>query len=431
MKVLYITPQATRDSAVAKYTFLDEEIAALRTGGIRPYVLSRRVRKVEERDGIVLWPLPRERSARARIRSVGFMVRSAANMPPANLLSVFDWYQAGRIERVAAEVVRREKIDLVHSHFGWPDGLGGSLVKATTKVPLVACLRGSDILIDESIDYGSRSRPFYDRNLRRLLRTADRTLYFSKFMAATGIELGAEATRTTVLHKAVDLSQFGVTADRAAAREALGLGRKPMFLTVGSLIARKGIDLILESLARIREEFDFSFVICGDGPERETLGALARRLSLEDRTHFVGRITREEIPKYFGACEIFVLASVLEAAGNVLFEAMAAARPIVCTAAGGPDEYVEDGVTGFVVPVGDAAAMADRMRALLRDERLRDELGKEGRHRALTQYAYPRLVSDILNVYGEVLGHGHAAHDRRTVADRTAQPVATFDKKGA
>ena len=414
MKVLYLTPQATRDTALAKYTFLDEEIAALRAGGIRPYVLSRRVRRVEERDGIVLWPLPRERSAGARVRSVGFMVRSSGTMPAANLLAFFDWYQAGRIERVAADLVRREQIDLIHSHFAWPDGLGGSLVKATTRRPLVACLRGSDILIDESIDYGSRGRRFYDRNLRRLLRTADRTTYFSKFMAEKGIELGANPTRTRVLQKAVDLSHFGVTADRAAARESLGLGRRPMILTVGSMIPRKGIDLILESLARLRGEFDFSFVVCGDGPERQMLDALVRRLSLEDRTHFVGRIAREEIPKYFGACEIFVLASVLEAAGNVLFEAMASARPIVCTAAGGPGEYVQDGATGFVVPVGDTAAIADRIGALLRDPALADRLGAAGRHRALTEYAYPRLVRDIKAIYDEV-----------------RNPDVAFERKGA
>jgi glycosyltransferase involved in cell wall biosynthesis len=413
MKVLYLTPQSKTDAALTKYTFLDEEIGALRSAGIQPYVLSRRAKTIETRNGMVVWPLPREGSAAMRGRTLGFLLRSSAAMPPANLLAVTDWYQAARVERVAADLIRREKVDLVHSHFAWPDGLGGSLATSVTNVPLVACLRGSDVLVDPSIDYGSRGREFYDRNLRGLLRRADRTLYFSDFMREKAIELGADAGRTTILRKAVDLSHFGVVEDRAAARDALGLGRRAMILTVGGLIPRKGIDLILNALAPLRNDFDFSFVICGDGPERDNLQALANRLSLADRTHFAGRVSREEIPRFFAACEIFVLASVLEAAGNVLFEAMASARPIVCTAAGGPAEYVRDGVSGFVVPVGDAPAMTDRLHVLLQDPALRDRLGREGRRLALDEYAYPRLVKDIVSVYDRVLGERRALASAR------------------
>jgi phosphatidylinositol alpha-1,6-mannosyltransferase len=403
VKVLYLTPQPKRAGELTAYSFLDEEIHALADAGIQAYVLSRRAAKRDESRGVTRWPVPRERALGSRSRSIGFMLRTSAQVPPANLAAVTDWYQAARIERVAAALVRQEHIDVVHSHFGWPGGFGGSLLRSTTKVPLLACLRGADILVDSSIGYGGREREFYDRNVRQLLRTADRTLYFSDFMKDEGVRLGAHAQRTRILQKAVDLSQFGVIEDRARAREELGFGRRPMILTVGALIPRKGIDLVLEALARLRGTFDFSFVVCGEGPEREHLQSLATRLSLADRTFFAGRVSRQDIPKFFGACEIFVLASVLEAAGNVLFEAMAAARPIVCTAAGGPSEYVEDGVSGYVVPVRDIEALSARMGELLADPALRDRLGATGRQRALTQYAYPRLVRDIIAVYDEVL----------------------------
>jgi glycosyltransferase involved in cell wall biosynthesis len=413
MKVLYLTPQPKRDGPLTAYSFLDEEISALASAGVRAYVLARRGAKIEERRGVVTWPLPPERSTGARGRSLRFLLGSAPAMPPANLFSIADWYQAARVERVAADLVRREKIDLVHSHFAWPDGLGGSLVKSVTRAPLVACLRGADVLLDPEIGYGSRERDFYDRNLRQLLRRADRTLYFSGFMRDAGVALGAPAERARVLQKAVDVSHFGVSDDRSRARRELGFADRPMILTVGALIPRKGHDVILHALARLRSEFDFTLVICGEGPEREPLQALARQLSLEDRTHFAGRVSREAIPKYFGACEIFVLASVLEAAGNVLFEAMGAARPIVCTAAGGPSEYVEDGASGFVVPVRDAEALASRVRTLLADPALGDRMGLEGRRRAVTQYAYPRLVKDIIGIYDEVLDQRHATSPAR------------------
>lgn len=408
MKVLYLAPQAKRDGPLTAYSFLDEEITALASAGIEAYVLSRRTARVETQNGIIRWPLPRERSLRERARSARFLLQSSSAMPSANLLSIPDWYQAGRVERIAAELVQREGIDVVHSHFAWPDGLGGILVKQMTDVPLVACLRGADVLIDPEIGYGSRERRFYDRNLRRLLQRADRTLYFSRFMQEEATTLGAPAARARTIEKAVDLSRFGVIEERARARQELGFGARPMILTVGGLIPRKGIDVILEALARLRPSFDFTFVVCGEGPERETLQALSRRLSLDDRTHFLGRVGRDEIPKLFGACEVFVLASVLEAAGNVLFEAMGSGRPIVCTAAGGPSEYVQDGLTGFVVPVRDSSALADRIGKLLADDGLRNRLGLEGLRRAHTRYSYPRLVRDIIGVYEDVLNDREA-----------------------
>ena len=93
----------------------------------------------------------------------------------------------------------------------------------------------------------------------------------------------------------------------------------------------------------------------------------------------------------------------MEAAGNVLFEAMASGRPVVCTDAGGPGEYVVDGQTGFVVPVADPEALASRIGMLLDDPALGDRLGVEGRRRTIDEFDYDRMVSDLLEVYREVL----------------------------
>lgn len=416
MKVLYLAPRPGREGPFTAYSFLDEEISALAAAGIRAYVLLRRAKTVQEVDGVVRWPMPRERSLRDRGGSIGFLLKTSPVVAPGNLVALGGLYHAARIEKVAAELVRREGVELVHSHFAWPDGLGGTLVARATNVPLVACLRGADILVDPEIGYGARKRAFFDRNLRQLLRLADRTLYFSAFMQNEAIRLGARPERARTVDKAVDLSQFGVIENRVAVRRQLGFGDRPMILTVGGLIRRKGIDLILEALARLRNRFDFSFVVCGEGPERNALEALAQRLSLEDRTYFMGQVSREQIPTFFGACDIFVLASVLEAAGNVLFEAMGSGRPIVCTRSGGPGEYVEDGVSGFVVPVSNSEALAERIAALLSDPALGDRMGQEGLRAARTRYAYPRLVRDILAVYEEALRERRGSGRRRAAA---------------
>jgi glycosyltransferase involved in cell wall biosynthesis len=410
MKVLYLVPQPKRPDRIAAYTFLDEEIQALAAAGVEAFVLSTQVQTDTTCGRVRLKPA---RKSDARRRNVAaFLTGIASEVPMRNLLSPGVLYHAARLEYQAAEMVRRERIDLIHSHFAWPEGFGGLLVRAKTGRPLIASLRGTDILVDEGIDYGRRTSSAYDRALRRLLQTADRTVYFSQYMRDHAVGLGARPDHARVVRKGVDLSHFTVASDRVALRRELGLDGRPMVLTVAGLIPRKGVHHILAALARIRDSSDFNFVVVGEGPERSRLEALSQELGLAERTRFIGRVDRHTIPKYFAACDVFVLASTLEAAGNVLFEAMAAGRPIVCTDSGGPGEYVVDGETGFIVPVGNPERLADAVRQLLADPALQERLGQAGRQRSHQQFDYGRMITDLLEVYRE----GMAAADLRYAA---------------
>ena len=116
---------------------------------------------------------------------------------------------------------------------------------------------------------------------------------------------------------------------------------------------------------------------------------------------------------------MFVLASTIEAAGNVLLEAMAAARPVVCTASGGPAEYVRDGETGFVVPVGDVPALAARLRLLLDDPALANRFGEQGLRLAQDGYRFDRMTGDIVQLYQDLLAE-RRGHARPTGATATA-----------
>jgi glycosyltransferase involved in cell wall biosynthesis len=129
---------------------------------------------------------------------------------------------------------------------------------------------------------------------------------------------------------------------------------------------------------------------------------LATRLGLGNRTKFVGRVSRAEIPKYFGAADLFVHGSLIEASGNALLEAMAAGLPIVCTNAGGPAEYVADGIAGFVVPVADPQKMAQKIRLLLDDHELRRRLGDQARQRAESHFGYDEMIRQIIATYQSV-----------------------------
>jgi glycosyltransferase involved in cell wall biosynthesis len=398
-----MVPQPRVPGRVTRATFMDEEIRGLAAKGVKAYILSTELPEDTQSGSVWLKSVPARRSFANRVQASRLLVRPIAGLPVPNWADPRMWYRCGWLEHVAAQVVHEENIDLIHSHFAWPNGQGGMIVRALTGRPLVAAFRGNDLLISPEIGYGARHRPAFDRAVRGLLGTAERTLYFSQVMRNKGIELGAAPGRATVLHKGVDIERFGVASDRAALRHELGFGGKPMIMTVAGLIARKGVEDLLAALARLRDDLDFTFVIVGDGPERENLADLSVRLQLADRTVFTGRLDRQTIPKYFAACDVFVLASLVEAAGNVVLEAMSAGRPAVCTDSGGPGEFVVDGQTGFVVPVGDAAAIASRVKLLLQDTPLSERLGAAGRRRAVDEYSYDRMTGDIIAIYREVL----------------------------
>lgn len=403
MKVLYLVPQPKRPDRLAAYTFLDEEIHALATAGVEALVLSTAAPADAMCGKVSLKSVGTRTSLTNRLHAAAFLARRAEEIPLQSVRHPVLCYRSAWLEHTAATIVKQERVDLIHSHFAWPQGLGGTLARAATGRPLVASLRGTDILMDPTIRYGRRATPHFDRGLRRLLETADRTVYFSNYMRDHALSLGARRETARVIRKGVDLGQFSVASNRVALRKELGLGARPMILTVAGLIPRKGIHHILDALARLRDELDFTFVVCGDGPERVRLEALGAQLGIGDRLVFMGRVDRQTIPKYFAACDVFVLASIMEAAGNVLFEAMSAGRPVVCTDSGGPSEYVTEGETGFIVPVADPAAMAARIKLLLEQPALQERLGAEAHRRTVGEFGYDRMVSDLIEVYREVL----------------------------
>jgi len=345
-----------------------------------------------------LLPIPRDQIWRKRVRSLGLMARYRSLIPAVCLREVSNCVHRVRVEDAVRQAVVEHDIDVINSHFGPFVGFGGLLARAETGVPLVATFRGMDLLKEDALNYGLRRSEFYDAALEALAEGADVTTYASDFMRDAGIRIGADPATAITIRKGVDLDHFFVASDRAALRAELGVER-PMILTVAGLIRRKGVDTLIRALARLRESHDFTLVVCGKGPQASALRDLGEELGIGDRLDFRGTVQRDEIQRYFAACDVFVLASRMEAAGNVLLEAMGAGRPVVTTESGGPAEYVRNERTGFVVPVDDDAAMAERIALLLDDPALQERLGSTGRKVAHEEHQYSRLVGGFLSAY--------------------------------
>ena len=412
MKILYLAPPARHlGTKLGRYSFLHEEIEGLAEKGLDVYVLVPEIAPPTP-NRVHTHPFESRPDPVAVRCMMRLLATQAGRLPPWNLTQPRKLLQALHVESFAARVIREEGIQLVHSHFGWPKGFGGLLASRSTAIPLVASLHGADILVNRTIRYGRGRDPFFARSIRRLLAEADRTMYYSDFMRREGVGLGAPPERTRVVYWGTDVQAFAGVANRQSLRAELGLPPQPLFLTVAGLIERKGLDKVLHALALLRDRYAFTFVACGEGPELSHLRSLAAALGLDDRVRFAGRVERSLMPKYFAAADVFLHGALIEAAGIVLIEAMASGCPVVCTDAGGPSEYIQDGLTGFVVPVGDAEAMASKTAWLIEHPHQAAQFGATGRVRAVQYFGRQRMLDQVIEVYAELVMQGGRAHEQ-------------------
>jgi glycosyltransferase involved in cell wall biosynthesis len=189
------------------------------------------------------------------------------------------------------------------------------------------------------------------------------------------------AARSTVVPNGIDLGAFVPARSASEVRAELGLPAGARVVgSVGRLVPYKGYAYLLDAFARLRGKHpDVRLLLVGDGPERASLERQARAQGVEADARLAGH--REDVADLVQVMDVFVLPSVAEHFGRVLLEAMALARPIVATAAGGVPEIVRDGATGLLVPPRDALALATAVGALLDDPARADALGRAGRQR--------------------------------------------------
>jgi glycosyltransferase involved in cell wall biosynthesis len=173
----------------------------------------------------------------------------------------------------------------------------------------------------------------------------------------------------------------------AGAREPLehpwfGPGQPPVVLAAGRLHPQKNFSLLLRAFRHVAQARDARLVILGEGSERARLEQVARELGIGRQVLLPGF---ERNPfRWMARATVFVLPSLYEGFGNVIVEAMAAGCPIVATRCPyGPQEIVEDGVSGRLVPVGQAEPMARAVLSLLQDPALSARLALRGKQRAL------------------------------------------------
>lgn len=171
----------------------------------------------------------------------------------------------------------------------------------------------------------------------------------------------------------------------------------PLALALGRLHPNKGFDRLLEAVAQVEGLYLW---LAGEGPLDHALKRQARALGIESRVRFLG--WRQDVAALFAASDMLVCSSRSEPLGNTIIEAWAARVPVIASAASGPAELIEAGKTGILVPVDDAMALADAMRALAADPARRAALAEAGHAAFAAQFSEAAVVARYRDFLGTV-----------------------------
>jgi glycosyltransferase involved in cell wall biosynthesis len=244
-----------------------------------------------------------------------------------------------------------------------------------------------------------RQFPFLAPLLRRIVRGSDAVTAISTYTAER-LQRVAPGVRTEVI-------PFGAAVDAAPSlpppRPA---GSRAELLFMGRLVERKGVHLLLEALALL--EFRPLLHVVGDGPERARLQQLAAELRVLDDVIFHGFVSGEEKAERLAGCDAFVLPAVIDSKGDteglgvVLLEAMTYGKPVIASAAGGIVDIVRDGRNGFLVPPGDAGALAAAIRACVENPQRARELGAQGRIDVEQGFSWDVIADRLAALYTSV-----------------------------
>jgi glycosyltransferase involved in cell wall biosynthesis len=226
---------------------------------------------------------------------------------------------------------------------------------------------------------------------------------------------GLDPERFVVIPNGIDLAPFLQLPESRDARAELvrrlgledrgdgipgGTGeQRPVAGFVGRLADQKGVDLLLEAVARLGDSLDL--VLIGDGPLEDRLRERAARPDLEGRVFFAGH--QDEIATLLPAFNLFAFPSRWEGFGLAAVEAMAAGLPVVGTATDGLREVVENGKTGVLVPPGDVNCLARALSELVRDPERARCMGAAGRVRAFDRFGAERMAAEVVSLYRALL----------------------------
>ncbi len=284
--------------------------------------------------------------------------------------------------------------DMIHLFSPFSLGFMGMAAGNLLKIPVIANYQTDLPAYARSYGYG-----YFSAAVRELLRYIHNGCHLTLAPScATMQELTSWGFRRLRLwERGVDVKRFTPARHSKTWRERLLAGRDSQRL-LALYVGRMAKEKHLETLREIAREPGIALTLVGGGNYQPEIQCLLA----DTDTHFTGYLIGDDLANAFAAADVFVFPGPTETFGQVVLEAMASGLPVVVADRGGPQTLVADGVSGFVCPVGDALAFADRVRRLRNDAALRQRMGQAARQSA-EQRPWIAIMKQLEGYYAEAL----------------------------
>ncbi|MDT8859985.1 N-acetyl-alpha-D-glucosaminyl L-malate synthase BshA [Alkalihalobacillus sp. MEB130] len=298
-----------------------------------------------------------------------------------------------------AEVVKRQKLDLIHVHYAVPHAICAILAKQMVEhdVKIMTTLHGTDITV-----LG------YDPSLKDIIKFG---IEQSDFVTAVSDDLVLQTRDLVSTNKPIE-SVYNFIDERVYTKREVAELKKHydlkederVLIHISNFRPVKRIPDVIRSFAKVSAQMKAKLLLIGNGPELAVARQMTKQLHIEENVLFLGN--QKHIAELLSMSDLMLLVSEKESFGLVALEAMACGVPVIGTRTGGIPEVVVDGETGYLCDVGDIDCIADKALTLLQDQATYEAFSRNGIERVESTFHSQIIVSQYEKLYQQMLQNG-------------------------
>ncbi|HEX6599848.1 MAG TPA: glycosyltransferase [Gemmatimonadaceae bacterium] len=384
MRVLFLTHSFPRHPGDVAGAFILRLATALANEDVAVKVIAPATASVPHEDVMDGIPIHRFRYSPRALETLAYEGNMATQVKESWSAKLALVALLGAELQAALSELRRERYDVVHAHWWFPNGVAGVAAARWAALPLVTTLHGSDVRLGRAI---RAARPA----MRQVLRRSARVTAVSRWLAEEAQQVaGGELPVVAPMPVATGL----FTPDSSTPRDET-------LLFVGRLTRQKGVDLLLRALSSLPDSITLDIV--GDGEERAALLALAGSLGVERRVRWYGARPASELARFYRRAAALVIPSTEEGLGLVAVEAQLCETPVIAFASGGVVDVIRGGETGILVGERTPDALARAIARLLETPDRGAALGRQGAARARAAFAADKVAQRYADIYREAI----------------------------
>ena len=292
-------------------------------------------------------------------------------------------------------LVKKYQIDLIFCQWTIPSGFIGLLIKKITKKPVIVSAQGAEFYLPKN--------KIFSYFLRYVLRNIDLLIPVSHHMKKLASNYSKKIKCIKVLPNAVDTEKFKPITNK----EFTFSGIEPKYqkiLTVRRLVQEKRVDLLIKSFHKLLNyNTNLQLIIAGDGPEKESLINLTKKLNILKKVLFLGFISHDKLNSLYNIADVYVLTSEQEGLSLSLLEALATTVPVISTNIVGNPEVIIHKETGLLFEPGNVDQLVINLKFVLDNPDKAKIIGNSARKYIISNYSTPKIMRKLRNHFYHIL----------------------------